>query len=123
MIAPGQPIVWRGPMRSKLLHQFLGSVDWGDLDYLVADLPPGTGDEVITLIRRMEPDLTIVVTTPQEMSLIDSRRAIGMAREMGLQRIAVVENMSGLTCPNCGEQINLFGTGGGRSQAEQLRVS
>jgi Mrp family chromosome partitioning ATPase len=122
MIEANQPVLWRGPMRSKLLHQFLGTVEWGDLDYLVADLPRGTGDEIITLMQKMKPDLAIIVATPQEVSLVDSRRAISMARRMEIEKVAVIENMSGLICPSCGNRINLFGTGGGRKQAEQMNV-
>lgn len=121
-ITPDQPVIWRGPMRSKLLHQFLANVDWGILDYLVADLPPGTGDEVITLAQKTQPDLAVIVTTPQEVSLVDSRRAINMARKMNIPRIGVVENMSGLICPGCGTRIDLFGIGGGKRQAEQMNV-
>jgi Mrp family chromosome partitioning ATPase len=123
MIDENQPVVWRGPMRSKLLHQFLAAVEWGDLDYLIADLPPGTGDEIITLGQRMEPDLAIIVTTPQAVSLIDSQRAIGMAQQMGIGKIALIENMSGLTCPSCGKRIDLFGSGGGRQQAQQMNIT
>jgi ATP-binding protein involved in chromosome partitioning len=116
-VSPDRAIIWRGPMRSKLLQQFLGDVEWGELDYLVADLPPGTGDEIMTITQKMQPDLAIIVTTPQEVSLIDSRRAISMARTMHVPRIAVIENMSGLLCPQCGHRIDLFGSGGGRGQA------
>ncbi len=123
ILSPDQPVLWRGPMRSKLLHQFLGYVEWGDLDYLVADLPPGTGDEIITLIQKMTPDLAVIVTTPQEVSLIDSRRAINMTKEMGLGKIGVIENMSGLKCPSCGSRIDLFGKDGGRKQAEEMNVT
>jgi Mrp family chromosome partitioning ATPase len=122
MIEANQPILWRGPMRSKLLHQFLSGVVWGNLDYLIADLPPGTGDEVITILQKMQPDLTIVVTTPQDVSLIDSRRAISMAKELAVGRIGVIENMSGLTCPTCGNRIDLFGRGGGKRQAAEMNV-
>jgi ATP-binding protein involved in chromosome partitioning len=123
LLKPGEPVIWRGPMRSKILHQFLGDVEWGKLDYLVADLPPGTGDEIISLTQKMEPDLAVIVTTPQEISLIDSERAINMARKMNVPKIAVVENMSGLICPVCGTRIELFGSGGGERQAEQMGVS
>lgn len=116
-LPPGQPVIWRGPMRSRLLQQFLGDVEWGKLDYLVADLPPGTGDEIITIAQEMKPDLAIVVTTPQEVSLMDSRRAINMARKMDVPKVALIENMSGLLCPQCGERIDLFGRGGGQKQA------
>jgi ATP-binding protein involved in chromosome partitioning len=123
LLKPGEPVIWRGPMRSKILYQFLGDVEWGKLDYLVADLPPGTGDEIISLTQKMEPDLAIIVTTPQEISLIDSARAINMARKMNIPRIAVIENMSGLICPVCGARIELFGSGGGQRQAEQMGVA
>jgi len=123
MIPSGQPVIWRGPMRSNLLYQFLGEVEWGPLDYLVADLPPGTGDEILTMTQKMEPDLAIIVTTPQEVSLIDSARAINMAKKMEIPNIGVIENMSGLKCPKCGARIEPFGTGGGKKQAEELMVS
>ena len=97
-------------------------MEWGNLDYLVADLPPGTGDEIITLSDKMMPELAIIVTTPQEMSLIDSARSINMAKELKISKIAVVENMSGLTCPGCGHKIDLFGTGGGKKQAQEMGV-
>jgi len=122
LITPGQPVIWRGPMRSKLINQFLADVDWGQLDYLVADLPPGTGDEILTITQNMHPDMAIVVTTPQEISLIDSRRAVEMAKKMEISNISIVENMSGLKCPKCGHRIDLFGVGGGQKQADQLGV-
>lgn len=122
IIPPDQPVIWRGPLRSKLLFQFLGDVEWGHLDYLVADLPPGTGDEIITMTQKMEPDLAIIVTTPQEVSLVDSRRAVNMAKQMKIPKIGVIENMSGLICPECGYRIDLFGSGGGKKQAEEMNV-
>ncbi|HUU45931.1 MAG TPA: Mrp/NBP35 family ATP-binding protein [Acidobacteriota bacterium] len=122
MIPPGQPVIWRGPMRSKMLQELLGYVAWGPLDYLVADLPPGTGDEVMTLAQKMKPHLAIIVTTPQDLSLIDSRRAINMAREMNIPRVALIENMSGLICPQCGHKIEPFGSGGGGRQAAEMAI-
>lgn len=122
MIPPDAPVIWRGPMRSKALDQFLGDVAWGELDFLVADLPPGTGDEVMTIAQKMAPEMAVIVTTPQEMSLIDSRRAINMAKKMGVPKIGVVENMSGLRCPHCGHLIELFGSGGGERAALDLGV-
>jgi ATP-binding protein involved in chromosome partitioning len=110
-------------MRSKLLNQFLGDVEWGDLDYLIADLPPGTGDEILTITQNMKPDMAIIVTTPQEVSLIDSARAISMAKTMKIPRIAIIENMSGLICPECGHRIELFGIGGGKRQAEETNIT
>ena len=122
LLPQASPVIWRGPLRSRALEQFLGDVVWGKLDYLIADLPPGTGDEVLTMAQRMEPRMAVVVTTPQEMSLIDSRRAINMAKQTGIGRIGVVENMSGLCCPDCGRSIPLFGTGGGERVARELDV-
>ena len=116
------PMIWRGPLRSRALEQFLADAAWGKLDYLIADLPPGTGDEVMTMAQRMEPRMAVVVTTPQEMSLIDSRRAINMAKKMDISTIGVVENMSGLHCPECGKVIPLFGSGGGERVARELGV-
>jgi Mrp family chromosome partitioning ATPase len=122
IIPADSPVIWRGPMRSIALDQFLGDFYWGELDYLIADLPPGTGDEVMTLAQRMEPHIAIIVTTPQEMSLIDSRRAINMARKMGIEKIALVENMSGLRCPKCGQLIEVFSSGGGVRTARELKI-
>jgi len=122
-IPEDQPVMWRGPMRSKILYQFLGGVEWGKRDFMVADLPPGTGDEVMTLADKMQPDLAVIVTTPQEVSLIDSRRAINMAKHIGIRNIGVIENMSGFKCPNCDHKIEIFGSGGGKKQAEEMEVT
>ena len=122
LLPPDQAIVWRGPMRSKMINEFLGNVDWENLDFLIADLPPGTGDEILTMVQNMKPDMAIVVTTPQEVSLIDSARAISMAKKMNIPKIALIENMSGLICPECGHRIDLFGSGGGKKQAEEMKV-
>jgi Mrp family chromosome partitioning ATPase len=122
MIAKNLPVIWRGPMRSKLLNQFIADVDWGILDFLIADLPPGTGDEVITTTQKLKPDMAVIVTAPQEVSLIDSRRAIGMAKSIHIPKIGLIENMSGLVCPECGYKIDLFGIGGGCKQANELDI-
>ena len=122
MLPAGAPVIWRGPMRSKALEQLLGETDWGNLDVLIADLPPGTGDEVLTIAQRTSPQMAIVVTTPQEVALLDARRAIGFARKLDVPRIGIVENMSGLVCPHCGDTIDLFGVGGGRREASAQRV-
>ncbi|MFH2049522.1 MAG: Mrp/NBP35 family ATP-binding protein [bacterium] len=123
MIAADQAVAWRGPMRSRLLYQFLGRVNWGKLDYLVADLPPGTGDEIITLTQEMKPDMAVIVTTPQTISLIDSARAVYLAKEMKIPNIGIIENMSGFICPKCKEKIDIFDVGGGEKQAKELSVS
>jgi len=123
LLPPDQAVIWRGPLRSKMLNQFLGDVEWGNLDYLIADLPPGTGDEILTMAQNMEPDMAIIVTTPQELSLIDSARAISMAKKMNIPKITLIENMSGLICPKCGHRIELFGIGGGKNQAEEMNIA
>ena len=123
MIPGDQPVIWRGPLRSGAITQFLSDVVWGDLDYLLADLPPGTGDEVLTAAQKMLPQMAVIVTTPQEVSLIDCRRAVNMARKLSIQKIGVVENMSGLVCPHCEKTIDVFGTGGGEKMAQEMGVA
>jgi Mrp family chromosome partitioning ATPase len=122
LIEPGQPIIWRGPIRSKLINQFLADVEWGELDYLIADLPPGTGDEILTISMQMKPQYAIIVTTPQEVSVIDAARAISMAKKLEIPYIGVVENMSGFICPHCNSVLNIFGEGGGEKLAEEYGV-
>jgi ATP-binding protein involved in chromosome partitioning len=122
LIKGGQPVIWRGPMRSKVINQFLADVDWGVLDYLIADLPPGTGDEILTIAQKMKPDYAVIVTTPQEVSVIDAERAINMAKKLEIPFIGVVENMSGFICPYCGAVLNIFGEGGGITLAEKYGV-
>lgn len=122
LIKSGQPVIWRGPMRSKVINQFLADVEWGELDYLIADLPPGTGDEILTISQQMKPDCAIVVTTPQEVSVIDAERAINMAKQLNIPFIGVVENMSGFVCPHCSAVIELFGAGGGEKLASKYNV-
>lgn len=122
LIKSGQPVIWRGPMRSKVINQFLADVDWGELDYLIADLPPGTGDEILTIAQQMKPDYAVIVTTPQEVSVMDAERAINMAKELKIPFIGVVENMSGLICPRCGKEIDLFGKGGGIKLAQETNT-
>jgi len=117
------PVIWRGPMKMTAIRQFLEEVNWGDLDYLVVDLPPGTGDEALTVMQ-IAPNIdgAVVVTTPQEVAILDSSKAVKFVEQLGLPVIGIVENMSGLVCPHCGESIDLFGTGGGEAAAEELHV-
>lgn len=122
LIDPGQPVIWRGPMRSKVINQFLADVDWGELEYLIADLPPGTGDEILTIAQKMKPQYAVIVTTPQDVSVIDAERAINMARKLEIPFIGVVENMSGFICPHCSAVVNIFGEGGGKRLADELGV-
>ncbi len=122
LLKDGQAVIWRGPMRSKLINQFLADVDWGKLDYLIADLPPGTGDEILTIAQQMKPDYAVIVTTPQEVSVIDAERAIDMAKKLEIPFIGVVENMAGFVCPHCSAVIELFGSGGGEKLANKYNV-
>jgi len=124
-LLPGsdEPVIWRGPMKGNVIMQFLSDVAWGELDYLVADLPPGTGDEALTIVQSIPKlDGLIIVTTPQDVSLIDSRKAINFARKTGIPIIGLIENMSGLECPHCHKDIKLFGRGGGVKAADELGV-
>ena len=117
------PIVWRGPMKHNAFKQFLSEVNWGDLDYLIVDLPPGTGDEPMSIAQLIEDvDGSIVVTTPQDVALLDSRKAVGFSRLIKIPVVGIVENMSGLSCPHCGESIDLFKIGGGEKAASELNV-
>lgn len=116
------PVIWRGPLKMKLIQQFLGDVVWGELDYLIIDSPPGTGDEPLSVAQLIPATGAIIVTTPQEVSLMDSRKAINFARKLNLNIYGIVENMSGLTCPHCGKQINLFKQGGGEKAAKELGI-
>ena len=118
------PVIWRGPMKMKALQQFLQDVEWGELDYLVVDLPPGTGDEPLSIAQLLPPPAdAIIVTTPQEVALLDSRKTINFAVKLGMNVLGVVENMSGkIKCPHCGEEIDLFGKGGGEKAASEFGV-
>jgi ATP-binding protein involved in chromosome partitioning len=122
MIDSNDPVIWRGPLRSKLLNQFLTDSEWGELDAMIVDLPPGTGDEIITIGQKIKPDLAIIVTIPHELSLADSRRAINMAKKMDIPKIGLIENMAGFKCPNCESIADIFGFGGGESQAAEMGI-
>jgi len=122
-LSPGdKPLVWRGPMLHSVIQQFLRGVDWGDLDCLVIDLPPGTGDVQLSLIQTAPVTGAIVVTTPSEVSLEDARKAIQMFHQVKVPILGLVENMSFLTCPHCSERIDVFSCGGGRRTARQMDV-
>ncbi len=117
-----QPVIWRGPMLTKALEQFVSDVEWGELDELVLDLPPGTGDIALTLCQNVTLTGAVIVTTPQDVALIDARKALLMFRKLEVPILGIVENMSHYTCPDCGHVEHLFGTGGGARTAEQLEV-
>jgi len=117
------PVIWRGPMKMAAIRQFLEEVDWGELDYLVVDLPPGTGDEALS-IAQLAPNVSgvVIVTTPQDVATIDSRKAVKFVEMLGFRVLGIIENMSGMICPHCRQEIDLFGKGGGEKAAEEMGV-
>ena len=117
------PVVWRGPMKMVAIQQFLDEVNWGTLDYLVVDLPPGTGDEALS-IAQLAPNVkgAVIVTTPQDVAVLDAVKSVKFIQKLEVPVIGIIENMSGMICPHCGETIDLFGRGGGKKAAEDLNV-
>jgi ATP-binding protein involved in chromosome partitioning len=117
------PVIWRGPVKMGAIRQFLEEVHWGELDYLIIDLPPGTGDEPLSIAQLIpDSDGAVVVTTPQEVALLDSRKAVTFAKTLNIPVIGIIENMSGFICPHCSKSIDLFRTGGGEHAARELGV-
>jgi ATP-binding protein involved in chromosome partitioning len=116
----GSPIIWRGPMVGKAVGQLLHDIPWGDLDYLVIDLPPGTSDASLSLAQEAPLSGVVIVTTPQDVSLEDARKAVSMFDQLNVPVFGVIENMSYFICPHCGERTDVFGHGGGRATAEEL---
>ena len=112
------PVIWRGPMVMRALEQMLGQVDWGELDYLIVDLPPGTGDAQLTLTQKVPLSAAVIVTTPQDVALIDARKGLAMFRKVNVPVVGIIENMSGFACPHCGETTHVFKRGGGERTAE-----
>ena len=112
-----QAIIWRGPAKTGMIRQFVGSVDWGELDFLIIDAPPGTGDEPLTVVQTIPEALGIIVTTPQEVALADIRKSISFCKTVRLKTLGIVENMAGFKCPHCNESIDLFSSGGGAKTA------
>jgi len=116
-------VIWRGPMKFNAIKQFLGDVEWGELDYLVVDSPPGTGDEPLTIAQLVgNADGAVIVTTPQDVAVIDVRKCISFCRQLSLPVIGVIENMSGFRCPHCGKTTEIFKSGGGKKMAEDMGV-
>lgn len=116
-------VIWRGPRKYGLIRQFLLQVGWGELDFLVIDAPPGTGDEPMAVAEMARPDASaVLVTTPQKLAVADVRRSVGFCRQVHLPITGIIENMSGLICPSCGESISLFGSGGGEELARAVHV-
>ena len=121
---PGdKPVIWRGPMLHSIIRQFLGSVQWGTLDYLVVDLPPGTGDVALSLIQTVPLTGAIVVSTPSDVSLQDARKAIEMFRQMKVDLVGMVENMSYFVCPHCHHEVDVFSRGGAENTARHFEVA
>lgn len=119
----GTAIIWRGPIMTSVIQQFLSEVKWGELDYLIIDLPPGTSDEPLSIAQNIpRADGTVLVTTPQEVALLDLRKSITFAEKLNIPIIGIIENMSGFTCPHCGKEVQLFKKGGGRETAEELGI-
>jgi len=116
-------VIWRGPLKYSVIKQFLSDVNWGDLDYLIVDSPPGTGDEPLSICQLIEnADGAVVVTTPQDVALIDVRKSVNFCKQLSMPIIGVIENMSGFTCPHCGTMTDIFKNGGGKKMAEDMGV-
>jgi ATP-binding protein involved in chromosome partitioning len=122
LVDPMQAVIWRGPMASGAMKQFMSDVDWGELDYLVFDLPPGTGDIQLTLVQTIPLTGAVIVTTPQDISLADARKGFAMFQKVNVPVFGIVENMSFFLCSHCGQRENIFDNGGGRRAADELSV-
>lgn len=117
-------VIWRGPLKMKAINQMLGDVNWGTLDYILVDLPPGTSDEPLSIAQNIpDADGAIVVTTPQDVALLDVRKAISFAKTLNMPIVGIIENMSGFRCPHCGERVDVFKTGGGEAAARELGLN
>ncbi|HEV7990530.1 MAG TPA: Mrp/NBP35 family ATP-binding protein [Gemmatimonadaceae bacterium] len=122
MIEPDQPAIWRGPIVMKIINQFLQDVAWGQLDYFIVDMPPGTGDAQLSLVQATQVDGAVIVTTPQEVSVGDALRGVKMFQRVGVPVLGIVENMSWFECPHCGKPSALFGSGGGERLAKAVEL-
>ncbi len=122
MIADDTPMIWRGPMVMSALEQLMGDVEWGELDMLVVDMPPGTGDAQLTMAQRVPLAGAVIVSTPQDLSLLDARKGLNMFRKVDVPVLGIIENMSYFNCPHCGERSEIFAHGGARKAAEELGV-
>ncbi len=122
LVDDDSPVIWRGPMVMRALVQFLGDTLWGDLDYLILDLPPGTGDAQLTIVQQVSLAGAVIVTTPQDIALLDARKGLQMFRKTDVPILGIIENMSYYECPSCGHRENIFDTGGGQRAADRYEV-
>lgn len=122
LVDEDSPVIWRGPMVMKALVQFLGETLWGELDYLVLDFPPGTGDAQLTIVQQVSLAGAVIVTTPQEIALLDARKGLQMFRKTDVPILGIIENMSHYECPSCGHREDIFDSGGGKRAAERYEV-
>jgi ATP-binding protein involved in chromosome partitioning len=122
MVSEEQAMIWRGPMLHSAIRQFLGDVNWGDLDYLIIDLPPGTGDAALSLSQALPMTGSVIVTTPQDVALADVRRGVAMFERLGVPVLGIVENMSFFVCPHCNERTDIFQKDGGKKMSERLGI-
>jgi ATP-binding protein involved in chromosome partitioning len=122
LVPPDQPVIWRGPMLHGAVQQFMRDVEWGELDYLVVDLPPGTGDVSLSMAQSVPVAGAVVITTPQGVSVSDVRKAVGMFRQLNIPVLGVMENMSYFECGHCGERTEIFGHGGGETIAKDMGI-
>ncbi len=116
-------VIWRGPLKHSAINQFITDIDWGELDFLIVDSPPGTGDEPLSVAQTIPDAKAIIVTTPQEVALSDVRKSINFCKKINKEMFGMVENMSGYVCPQCGETADLFGSGGGEATAKQFNIN
>ncbi len=122
LVAPGEAVVWRGPMLHGAITQFLRDTAWGELDYLIIDMPPGTGDIALTLSQLLPLSGAVVVCTPQDVALLDAVKAVAMFRKVNIPLLGMVENMSGFVCPDCNKRYDIFGSGGAKQRASELSI-
>ena len=122
LVAEDTPMIWRGPMVMSALQQMLRDVDWGELDILVVDMPPGTGDAQLTMAQQVPLAGAVIVSTPQDIALLDARKGLNMFRKVEVPVLGIVENMSYFVCPHCGERSDIFSHGGARREAERLGI-
>ena len=120
LVEEEKPMIWRGPMIQTALRQFLVDVNWGELDYLIVDMPPGTGDAQLTMAQKVPLAGAVIVSTPQDVALIDARKGLNMFRQVGVPVLGIIENMSVYTCPSCGHEEHIFGHGGAQKEAKKM---